>query len=215
MDAYDVDGFDTSRASAGRIEANGSASICYINVGAWESWRPDKNRFPKSVIGKPYDGWPGERFLDIRKIGKLAPVMEARLDMCAGKGFDAVEPDNMDTYYAKTGFRLTRDDQLRYNLWLAREAHERGLAIALKNVPELAAPLEPHFDFAVTEDCFAGGWCRKMSPFIENGKPVLAAEYTDTGAKTSEFCPKAKALGFDAILKKRNLGAWRQGCPTV
>ncbi len=60
--------------------------------------------------------------------------------------------------------------------------------------------------------CFDEGWCSRMSPFVDQGKAVLAAEYTDTGARLATFCPKARNLGFDAILKKRNLGAWRRSC---
>jgi len=212
VDAYDVDGFDTSARTVDRLHANGSKAICYISVGSWENWRPDKNRFPKEVLGQAYDGWPGERWLDIRRVGVLAPIMGARLDVCRRKGFDAVEPDNMDGYTNDTGFDLTAADQLRYNKWLARAAHQRGLTIALKNDQEQAKALLPYYDFAITEDCFDQGWCNQMRPFIREGKAVLAAEYTDTGASTGEFCPRARELGFDAILKKRNLGAWRRPC---
>ena len=51
-----------------------------------------------------------------------------------------------------------------------------------------------------------------MGPFVDQNKAVLAAEYTDTGARLSRFCPRAETLQFDAILKKRNLGAWRRSC---
>ena len=132
--------------------------------------------------------------------------------MCKQKGFDAIEPDNMDGYTNRTGFKLTAADQLRYNRWLARAAHERGLAIAMKNDDGQVNALVSDYDFAITEDCFDQGWCNRMSPFVEQGKAVLAAEYTDIGARLSKFCPKARNLGFDAILKKRNLGAWRRSC---
>ncbi len=67
--------------------------------------------------------------------GLLAPLMRARLDLCQAKGFDAVEPDNIDGYQVDggTGFPLTAGDQLRYNRWIAAEAHCRGLSIGLKN----------------------------------------------------------------------------------
>ncbi len=61
VDAYDLDGFDTSKATVDRIHANGGKAICYISVGSWENWRPDKGRFPKRVLGKDFYGWPGER----------------------------------------------------------------------------------------------------------------------------------------------------------
>jgi hypothetical protein len=209
-DAYDLDGFDTPKATVDRIHANGSGAICYISVGSWENWRPDKGRFPKRVLGRDYHGWPGEKWLDIRDLDALAPIMGTRMDVCKQKGFDAVEPDNMDGYQNRTGFKISYAQQLRYNKFLADAAHERGLAIAMKNDPDQVTDLVDHFDFAITEDCFDGKWCHMMSPFVDANKAVLAAEYTDTGARLSRFCPKAQSLGFDAILKKRNLGAWRR-----
>ena len=212
VDAYDLDGFDTSAQTVARVHRGGGKAICYISVGSWENWRPDRNRFPRSVLGNDYDGWPGEKWLDIRKLGALGPIMGARMDMCKKKGFDAIEPDNMDSYQNKTGFNLTYAQQLRYNRFLARAAHSRGLSIAMKNDQDQVGGLVNFFDFAITEDCFDQGWCGRMSPFVRQGKAVLAAEYTDTGARPASFCPKARNLKIDAILKKRNLGAWRRGC---
>jgi hypothetical protein len=212
VDAYDLDGFDTPKATVDRIHATGGKAICYISVGSWENWRPDRGRFPKRVLGRDYYGWPGEKWLDIRDLDALAPIMGARMDVCKQKGFDAVEPDNMDGYQNRTGFKISYAQQFRYNEFLADAAHERGLAIAMKNDPDQVTDLVDHFDFAITEDCFAQNWCHEMSPFVDGNKAVLAAEYTDTGARLSRFCPKAQSLGFDAILKKRNLGAWRRSC---
>lgn len=212
VDAYDIEGFGNTERTVEEIHRRDAKAICYISVGSWEDWRPDADRFPESVIGQKYEGWDGEWWLDIRKIDELAPIMRDRLDMCADKGFDAVEPDNIDGYTNETGFPLTYDDQLRYNTWLAREAHERGLSIGLKNDGEQAEDLEPYYDWAMTEDCFDGEWCQEMSPFVENGNAVLAAEYTDTGITRDDFCGRAWDLRFDAILKRRELGAWRRGC---
>ena len=212
VDVYDIDGFDNSKAIVDRLHGKGSRAVCYVSVGSWENWRPDKGQFPNSVLGNKYYGWPGEKWLDIRRIDLLGPIMQSRMDMCAAKGFDAIEPDNMDGYANKTGFPLTYADQLRYNKWLADEAHQRGLSIAMKNNEAQVKDLLPYYDFAITEDCFDGRWCGKMSPFVEQGKAVLAAEYTDTGMTKRRFCPKAGTLNFDAILKKRNLGPWRRAC---
>jgi hypothetical protein len=41
---------------------------------------------------------------------------------------------------------------------------------------------------------------------------VLDAEYTDTGITLEDFCPPARSLGIQAILKHRELDAWRQAC---
>lgn len=210
---YDLDLFDTPSSTVEELHDRGAYVICYVSVGSWEDWRPDAGDFPEEVIGRKYSGWPGERWLDIRRIDLLAPIMETRLDLCAAKGFDAVEPDNVDGYDVATGFPLSEVDQLAYNTWLANAAHQRGLAIALKNDPEQVLELLPYFDFAITEDCFDQEWCGEMSPFIEQGKPVFAAEYTDTGAKLDEICPQAEDLQFSVLLKRRDLDAWWEACP--
>jgi hypothetical protein len=213
---YDVDGFDTDAATVATLHDRGRKVICYLSAGSWEEWRPDAGRFPAEVLGKDYAGWPGERWLDIRRIDLLAPIMRARLDRCRSKGFDGVEPDNVDGYANETGFALTYEDQLHYNRWLADEAHARGLSIGLKNAEGQVADLLAHFDWALTEDCFADDWCDEVAPFVAAGKAVFAAEYTDR-MTVAEFnarvCPQAEALGFSAILKRRDLDAWRRACP--
>jgi hypothetical protein len=213
VDAYDLDLFDSGAELVASLHLQGRRVVCYLSAGSWEDGRPDAASFPKEVIGKDYPGWPGEKWLDIRQIDRLGPVLRARLDLCQAKGFDAVEPDNLDGYQNETGFPLTAGDQLRFNRWLAQEAHARGLAVALKNDADQIPDLLADFDFALTEDCFDQGWCEQTLPFLQAGKPVLDAEYTDTGISPAEFCPRAKSLGIRAILKHRTLDAWRQACP--
>jgi hypothetical protein len=210
---FDVDLFETRANQVAALHSQGKKAFCYISVGSWENWRPDKDKFPKIVLGKEYDGWPGEKWLDIRRIDLLAPILRDRLDLCAKKGFDGLEPDNIDGYLNDTGFPLTYQDQLKFNIWLSREAHARGLSIGLKNDSDQVADLLPYFDWALTEDCFDQGWCTDMSPFIRNGKPVFAAEYTDTGITLGDICPQAEKLQFSPILKHRNLDAFRRVCP--
>ena len=53
----------------------------------------------------------------------------------------------------------------------------------------------------------------KMLPYIEAGKPVFAAEYTDLPGDFNAFCEKSKQLNFSTILKNRGLDAWIQTCP--
>ncbi len=212
-DVFDIDLMDNDPSVVADLHARGRKVICYISVGSWEDWRPDKDQFPPEVLGNDYEGWPGERWLDIRQMDKLAPIMRARLDLCKAKGFDAVEPDNMQIYDNDTGFPITYEDQLHYANWLADEAHSRGLAIGLKNTPDQVKDLLPYFDFAITEDCFDQGWCNQMIPFIQAGKPVFAAEYDDTGVDFDAACTQAKDLSFSVILKHRNLNIFRIACP--
>jgi hypothetical protein len=132
--------------------------------------------------------------------------------MCAEKGFDGVDPDNLDGFTNETGFDLTREDANSYAHWLANEAHDRGLGIGLKNAPELIPDLEPVFDWSLTESCFAQGWCEEALPFIENGKPVFAIEYVEEGMQTADFCPQSTDLGIRALLKNLALDAWIEMC---
>jgi hypothetical protein len=213
---YDIDLFDSEAGTVAALHAQGRKVICYMSAGSWEDWRPDAGSFPASVLGNGYEGWPGEKWLDIRQIDLLAPIMRGRLDQCQAKGFDGVEPDNIDGYTNDTGFPLSYEDQLRYNRWLAGEAHARGLSIGLKNDGEQAAELLPYVDWALTEDCFAQDWCHEVVPFVAAGKAAFAAEYTDELSIKefrSQVCPQAATLGFSAILKHRDLDAWRQACP--
>jgi hypothetical protein len=57
------------------------------------------------VVGKELPDWPGEHWLDVRRLDVLGPILERRLDLCRQKGFDAVEPDNVDAYANDSGFR--------------------------------------------------------------------------------------------------------------
>jgi hypothetical protein len=210
--AYDLDLFESDAATITALHARGSRVICYLSAGSLEDWRPDAIDFPQEVIGEKYAGWPGERWLDIRRIDLLAPLMAARLRLCRDKGFDAVEPDNVDGYTNDTGFPITEADQLRYNRWLASEAHALGLSIGLKNDPDQMADLVSDFDWALTEDCYDQGWCELASPFLQAGKAVFAAEYTDTGVDFDGACAQLQPAGFSLILKDRELTAWREVC---
>jgi hypothetical protein len=212
-EVYDIDIFDNDASVVADLHAQERKVIGYINVGSWEDWRPDREQFPPEVLGKDYEGWPGEKWLDVRQIDKLAPILLARLDLCKSKGFDAVEPDNMEIHTNDTGFPISYQDQLKYALWFADEAHKRGLAIGVKNAADQVKDLLEHFDFAITEDAFVYGWAEKMNPFIAAGKPVFAAEYDDTGVDFVAACQKAKELRFNIIQKHRILTAYRVTCP--
>jgi hypothetical protein len=204
----DVDLFETTAEDVAALHDRGTRVICYLSAGTLEPGRPDADAFPSEVLGEVWDEW-GEVYLDIRRIDVLGPIMRARLDLCARKGFDGVEPDNVDTFWAETGFPLTREHQLAFNRWLASAAHDRGLGIGLKNAPDLAADLVTDFDFAVTEDCLEDGWCAEMRPFLDAFKAVYDAEYTDRVDSLDGPCE----LGISVILVDREIaGAVERGC---
>jgi hypothetical protein len=206
---YDLDVDDTTAATVAVLHARGRHVLCYIDAGSWENYRSDAASFPTVVLGKVLDGWPDERWLDIRRIDLLAPILGRRLDTCVAKGFDGVDPDNVNGYTNATGFPLTAADQLRFDRWLAAEAHKRDLAIALKNDGDQTAALVPTFDAAVVEQCVQYDECGLYSLFVAAGKPVFDIEYSRS---PSAFCPVAAKLRFEIVGKHLSLDAYRTRC---
>jgi hypothetical protein len=206
---YDIDLFDNGRNVVQALHNEGRVVICYISAGSWERWRPDAGRFPKSVLGRKLGGWAGERWLDIRRVDLLSPILRARMDMCKRRGYDGVEFDNVDGYTNKTGFPLTARHQLRFNVWLANQAHRRGLSVGLKNDLAQVPKLLPYFDWALVEQCFQYDECSLLTPFIQAGKAVFEVEY-ELAPET--FCPQANQLNFDALRKRYSLDPWRIAC---
>lgn len=190
--AYDIDGFENGAGEVAALHAQGKHAICYIDVGTSENFRPDYSSFPASVKGRS-NGWPGERWLDIRQLGVLEPIMQARFQICREKGFDAVEPDNIEGYANKSGFPLTAHQQLTYNEWVAGAVHGLGMAVLQKNDGEQVTQLEPYFDGALDEQCNQYHECGDFQPYLTAGKPVLNAEYQ---LSTSRFCAADNAAGM-------------------
>lgn len=205
---YDIDGFDNSAAVVAAIHAKNARAVCYLSVGTAENFRSDYGSFPASVLGSS-NGWPGERWIDIRQIATLTPIMTARMDLCKAKGFDAVEADNVDGYANSTGFPLTAADQIRFNTWIAGLAHARGMGVGLKNDIDQTSALLPSFDFNVNEQCNQYDECAPLEAFVAAGKAVFQVEYN---MSTSQFCPADNAANFDGLSKDLNLTAVRAPC---
>lgn len=214
---YDIDLFDTPASSIAALRAAGRRVVCYFSAGSAENWRPDHAGFAAADLGNPLAGWPGERWLDTRS-AKVREIMKSRLDLAASKGCDGVEPDNVDGYTNNPGFALTAATQLDYNRFLADQAHARGLAIGLKNDVDQLAELEPHFDFAVNEQCFEYNECAGYAVFTARGKPVLNAEYADrfrnnTAGARDAMCAAARAANFRSLVLPLNLDdSFRHSC---
>ena len=107
VDIYDVDGFLTTPSELQAIHTSWQAAtlphpkaICYLDL-AWEDYRPDGSPFrygglfPASALGNIYFGYPQERWVDFRQLAALTPMLDARMAMCAAKGFDAIEFDDI------------------------------------------------------------------------------------------------------------------------
>ena len=68
VDVYDIDGFNASKALIDGLHTQGRRVICYFSAGSVESYVPDASSFPASVQGKVMDGWPDEKWLDVRNL---------------------------------------------------------------------------------------------------------------------------------------------------
>ncbi len=214
--ALEIIGLDPdnhTRRDIAALAARGIMTVCYVSVGTVEEYRADAGVFPESVIGKVYDDWPDERFLDIRRRDLLLPIMRTRFEKCRAMGFAAVEPDNQDVHSNDSGFPVRRADTLAYLSELATMAHGMGLRIGQKNVPDLTEALVGRMDFVITEGCHDDGWCAEVLAYARAGKPVLAAEYTDTRVDFAAACAWGAIHGASFILKDRDLTRSLKTCP--
>lgn len=213
---YDVDLFDTPDATLETLKADGRVVICYFSAGSREDWRDDADRFDDADVGKNLDEWPGERWIDIRS-DSIRAIMADRIALAAERGCDGVEPDNVDAFDNDSGFPLSRSDQLDFNRFLARQAHDRGLSIGLKNALDLIEELEPEFDWALNEECLDYDECEESRPFIDAGKAVFHTEYVDREsqgqAKLDDVCDDPTREGFSTLVKTWDLDAWQLACP--
>lgn len=221
----DIDGEFNGAATVSALHARGQRVICYIDAGVYETYRSDAAKFPKSVIGKADQGWNGSYWLDIRRLDVLLPIMEARIrDLCAAKGFDAVEPDEIDGWENASGFPLTYADQLRYNRAIAGLIHQYGMAAIQKGDIIQTQDLVAYFDATLNEECVQYSECTNpyredtdteqvgLQAYTQVGKAVWLAEYK-AGVQT-KMCNQARTQHWNAARYKLGLplNGGRQPC---
>jgi hypothetical protein len=172
VDIYDADGFLTTPAQIRQIHTRWQAAtlahpkaVCYLDL-AWEDYRPDgsptpRGLFPAGALGKIYYGYPEERWVDFRQLGALKPMLDERIAMCARKGFDAVELDDIDSFDPAwtTGFHLTPGDARSYLAYAFNQVHRDGMTVLWKNTPGLAWWGVRYTDGAVVEECYVYDEC--------------------------------------------------------
>src|SRR5690606_19748817 len=78
-EVYDIDLFDTDPSVIADLQAQDKKVICYFSAGSYEEWRSDANDFNTSDLGNSLDGWPGERWLDIRS-NNVRAIMANRIE---------------------------------------------------------------------------------------------------------------------------------------
>jgi len=210
VQAYDIDMFGASTSLITQLHNAGRAVICYIDT-AYEPGRPDSNQFTSAVLGSGIDGWPGQKWVDIRS-PVVRNIMANRIAQAASKGCDAVEMDDVDAYTNSPGFPLTAADQIDFNSFLATTAHQYDLGIGLKNDLDQIPQLASKFDFAVNEQCYQYSECDSLATFVNQGKAVFGVEYE---MSTSQFCTKANTAKFSWLKKNLDLDAPMTQCCTT
>jgi hypothetical protein len=186
--------------------------FCYFSAGTREPFRDDADAFPDAAVGLPLSDYPDERWVDVRD-QTVRSIMEARVAKAADQGCDGIHPSGLGAFLSSTGLDFGRADQLDYNRWLSGVAHEHGISIGLAETEaELSAALVDDFDWAVVWSCLDSD-CQAAAPFTELGKAAFLVEYGDESS-AADVCPRAKALGLSAIIKRdADLDAFRVGCP--
>jgi hypothetical protein len=170
VDIYDIDGFLTTTAEVTASKTRWQAAtlphprtVCYLDL-AWENYRPDASPgryFPASTLGLVYNGYPAQRWVDFRQLDVLKPMLNERISMCAAKGFDAVELDDIDGFDppSTTGFHLTPGDAQNYLAYAFNEIHRDGMTALWKNSPYLSSWGREYTDGAVVEECYLSNDC--------------------------------------------------------
>lgn len=167
---------------------SGAYALCYVNAyqtqpGEIRWW---KRNHPQLLLTRRdgshvVDGTWGEVLLDVGSRATrqaLARVVGRWIAGCARDGFDAVEPDNLDSW-TRSGGLLTRDDAFAFARLIADRAHGKGLAIGQKNAAgHVARGVAAGFDFAVAEECGRYRECGTYAAAYDDR--VLVVEYRDT-----------------------------------
>lgn len=207
---YQIGGAYTPAEEVGAVSRDRSAqpakglyNICYVNafqvqpgdLGWWDKNHADlvlRDRNGKPVIDEDWD----EALLDTSTAGKrerLAGIVGEWVDGCAESGFQAVEPDNLDSY-ERSGGRLTPAHNAAFAKLLADRAHAAGLAIGQKNTVDLLPErTQIGFDFAVAEECGQYDECGEYAEAYDDR--VFVIEYTSNGFAKA-CADRASSLGI-------------------
>jgi hypothetical protein len=189
--------------------AAGKYNVCYINafqtqpdaVGWWRAHHSDL--LLKSSGRYVVDSAWNEMLLDTstaRKRRALATIVGRWMAGCRKAGYQAVEPDNLDSW-SRSKHRLSMAHNKAYAALLIRRAHAAGLAIAQKNTTDLLAQHKSiGFDFAVTEECGRYGECEEYASAYANR--VFDIEYS-----AGDFAATCRGSGaaLSVVLRGRDV----------
>jgi hypothetical protein len=220
VEVYDLDMVDNDIETFNVLRDAGKKVICYFSAGSWEDWRDDKDDFAEADLGKPLDGWPDERWVNVKSEG-VRNVMRARIKLAWRKGCDAIDPDNVDGYQNDNGLGLTSDDAIDYMRFLADEAGKYKMGVGLKNAGDIIPDVLDFINFSVNEQCIEYSECDTFAPFIQADKPVFNIEYPESAPEVEtqtvrEICGTSgnatDTEGFSKVIKNMVLDGWVEYC---
>jgi hypothetical protein len=104
VDVYDIDLFYTDTTTIRALHRLNKTVICYFSGGTYEPGRPDSAQFPKADIGAKLREWPKEHWL---RTGSAAVrrIMANRIQLAAQKGCDAIDADNIGSFFQSAMIR--------------------------------------------------------------------------------------------------------------
>ncbi|KAH8831612.1 glycoside hydrolase family 114 protein [Flagelloscypha sp. PMI_526] len=156
--------------------------------------------------GEPYldPDW-GEYIFDTTTDAErqaLAGIVKPWIKTCSDKGFNAIEPDNLDTFNRFD--ELSKEGNLAFAKILSDYAHSLNLAFAQKNAAGLEATDKTAggFDFAIAEECAFYNECNTYTDLY--GDHVLEIEYSDNKNAASVFTKACTALGAQIPITYRD-----------
>lgn len=182
VDMFDVDGTVNTASDVAKIHSSPGRTlahekaICYLSLGSWEDYRPDALSWPGATLGLVLTGFADEHWVDVRQLSSLQPIIDARLSMCATKGFDGVEVDNIDGWNgaldgtSPKGFPLTKSDAEAWLAYIANQAHSLNMFVIWKNNDEDTSFGVRYFDGALSEQCYSFTQCTPQQE-VNNGAP--------------------------------------------
>jgi hypothetical protein len=204
----------------------GKYNICYLNalqsqpdpdgrsrapaegeLSWWTKTHPDlvvSDPAGRPVIDAEWD----EVVLDVSTAGKRQRIMEIEkpwIDGCGASGFQAIEPDNLDSYRRSAG-AFGFDANREFMKLFVAYAHSRGLAVAQKNANQefgTSGRKSVGFDFAIAEECTAYDECDDYAEAF--GKNYIEIDYTDQSAAFFTAACRDHGSTSSVILRDRNV----------
>ncbi|MEU0923946.1 hypothetical protein GTZ78_14350 [Streptomyces sp. SID8361] len=231
---YQIGGAYTPPSGVGVVSRDHSASpapglynICYVNAfqtqrigdpGGPDDWDRDlllKDGNGEVVIDPDWD----EAILDITTDAKrqsIAHKIEAQIDECAAKGFNALELDNFDTYTRDVVKGAITDSHAQtYMRILSSYGHGKGLAVGQKNTVELAPNHAANgLDFAIAEECGDPEWNECSQYLSAFGDHAIFIEYTAAGmANACQYGDRVSVVQRDRdVVPEGHGGYLRKTC---